>query len=203
MKYLLTSLKKLKRKCVLKIIAGKHRGRNIETAPSKDIRPTTSFAREGIFNILMHGRFGGEKTPLVGKRVVDLFCGSGALGFEALSRGAAHVTFIDQNPKALELVKKTAMTLGETNHAAFIRSDSTHVPRAVLPCSLAFVDPPYDKALAVKGIESLISGGWLEDKAIVVVEQSKKEMLVPPASLTLLDERSYGIARISILIYSL
>lgn len=188
---------------MLKIIAGKHRGRNIETAPSKDIRPTTGFAREGMFNILMHGRFAGENTPLVGKRVVDLFCGSGALGFEALSRGAAHVTFIDQNPKALELVKKTASIIGETINSAFIRSDSTHVPKAVFPCSLAFVDPPYDKGLAVKGLESLAQGGWLEGGAIVVVEQSKKEQLIPPAAFTLLDERTYGIAQIRILKYDL
>lgn len=184
---------------MLKVIAGKHRGRNIETAPSKDIRPTTGFAREGIFNILMHGRFGGENTPLIGKRVVDLFCGSGALGFEAISRGAAHVTFIDQNPKALELAKKTASTFGETTNCAFIRSDSTHVPRAVLPCTLAFVDPPYDKGLAEKGMESLVQGGWLEEGAIVVVEQSKKEPLKPSTDFVLLDERAYGIARISIL----
>ncbi len=184
---------------MLKIIAGKHRGRNIETAPSKDIRPTTSFAREGMFNILMHGRFSGENSPLIGKRVVDLFCGSGALGFEALSRGAAHVTFIDQNPKALELAKKTASIIGETANSAFIRSDSTHVPRAVLSCALAFVDPPYDKGLAEKGLESLVLGGWLEDGAIVVVEQSKKEPLKPSSAFTLLDERSYGIAKISIL----
>ena len=184
---------------MLKIIAGKHRGRNIETAPSKDIRPTTGFAREGMFNILMHGRFAGENTPLVGKRVVDLFCGSGALGFEALSRGASHVTFIDQNPKALELAKKTASTIGETANSAFIRSDSTHVPRAVLPCSLAFVDPPYDKGLAEKGLESLLQGGWLEDGAIVIVEQSKKEPLKISSAFSLLDERNYGIAKISIL----
>ena len=186
---------------MLKIIAGKHRGRNIETLPGKEIRPTTGFTREAVFNILMHGQFSGENSPLINKRVVDLFCGTGALGFEALSRGAAHVSFIDQNPKALDLAKKTATNIGESKNAVFIRSDSTHVPKAHIACSLAFVDPPYEKGMAEKGLVSLTDGGWLEDGAIVVVEQAKKEALNPPIHMTLLDERTYGITRISILKY--
>ena len=188
---------------MLKIIAGKHRGRNIETLPGKEIRPTTGFTREAVFNILMHGQFGGENSPLIDKRVVDLFCGTGALGFEALSRGAAHVSFIDQNPKALDLAKKTATSIGEIKNTAFIRSDSTHVPKAHIACSLAFVDPPYEKGMAEKGLDSLVQGQWLEDGAIVVVEQAKKETLKPPVSMTLLDERIYGITRISILKYAI
>lgn len=184
-----------------KIIAGKHRGRNIETLPGKEIRPTTGMTREAVFNILMHGQFGGENSPLVGKRVVDLFCGTGALGFEALSRGAAHVSFIDQNPKALDLARKTATAFGESKNTVFIRSDSTHVPKAHLACSLAFVDPPYEKGMAEKGLDSLVHGHWLEDGAIIVVEQAKKETLKLPTCIVLLDERVYGITRISILKY--
>ena len=187
---------------MLKVIAGKHRGRNIETLPGKEVRPTTGFTREAVFNILMHGRFGGENSPLIDKRVVDLFCGTGALGFEALSRGATHVSFIDQNPKALEVAKKTAAYLGETKNTAFIRSDSTHVPRAHIACSLAFVDPPYEKGMAEKGLDSLVLGNWLEAGAIIVVEQAKKETLKVPECMTLLDERTYGITRISILKYA-
>ena len=157
----------------------------------------------GILRHLMHGQFGGENSPLIDKRVVDLFCGTGALGFEALSRGAAHVSFIDQNPKALDLAKKTATSIGEIKNTAFIRSDSTHVPKAHIACSLAFVDPPYEKGMAEKGLDSLVQGQWLEDGAIVVVEQAKKETLKPPVSMTLLDERIYGITRISILKYAI
>lgn len=183
---------------MLKIIGGKHRGRNIETAQDKEIRPTTGFTREAVFNILMHWRFGGE-SPLIGQRVVDLFCGTGALGFEALSRGAAHVTFIDQNPKAQELVRKTATNFGETPNTALVRSDSTRVPRAAQPCRLAFIDPPYGQGLAEKGLLSLLEGGWLAPDAVIVIEQEKKASLTPPAGFTLLDERTYGISKISIL----
>lgn len=186
-------------RCMPKIIAGKHRGRNIETLPGKEIRPTTGFAREAIFNILMHGRFSGENSPLIGKRVTDLFCGTGALGFEALSRGAAHVCFVDQNLKALDLARKTALSFNEMSNVTFIRSDSTHVPKAQHRCSLAFIDPPYEKGMAEKGLNSLIEGGWLEKGAVIVVEQAKKEPLALPPGVALLDERIYGITRISIL----
>ena len=185
----------------LRIITGKHRGRKIESVPGKEVRPTTGFAREAIFNVLMHGRYAGENSPLVGKRVVDIFCGTGAMGFEALSRGAAHVTLIDQNQKAMDAARQTAEKFGETANVSLIRSDSTNLPRAIRPCTLAFIDPPYEKGLAEKALHSVTRNGWLEDGAIVVVEQSKKEKLELPPEYTLLEERTYSISRMSLLQY--
>src|SRR5438876_409927 len=104
----------------MRIIAGKHRGRRIEMKEGKDIRPTSSRARESLFNILSHGQFGGEEnSPFINRRVVDLFCGSGALGLEALSRSAAHVTFVDQSQDSLNLVRTTADNMGELKNIRF------------------------------------------------------------------------------------
>lgn len=185
---------------MLKIIAGKHRGRKIETLPGKEVRPTTGFLREAVFNILMHGQFSGENSPLIGKRVVDIFSGTGAMGFEALSRGAAHVTLVDQNVKAIGAARTTAEKLGELNNVAFLRSDSAHLPPTRTPCSLAFIDPPYNANLVPPALKSLVAGGWLEKGAIVVVEQAKREEAFElPENFEKLDERIYNITRVTLL----
>lgn len=185
---------------MLKVTAGKHRGRKIESLAGKEVRPTTGFLREAVFNILMHGRFGGENSPIIGHRVVDVFCGTGAMGFEALSRGAAHITLIDQNPKAIAAARMTAERFKEEQNVAFVRSDSANVPKAPRPCMLAFIDPPYGTGLAGKALASLISGGWLAKDAVVVVEQAKQEKpFEVPESCELLDERVYNITRIYLL----
>ena len=189
---------------MLKIIAGKHRGRRIETKDSAKIRPTSGMARESIFNILMHGAFRAEgQSPLIDGRVVDLFCGTGALGLEALSRGAAHVTFIDQSAESISLSRANAAHLGETENAQFIRSDSTQLPRAARPCTLAFIDPPYRGGLAPKALASLDRQGWLEEGAIIIVELDAKEPFMPPEHFDLFDERKYGNSRIALLRYVL
>lgn len=185
---------------MLKVTGGKHRGRKIESLPGKEVRPTTGFLREAVFNILMHGRFGGENSPLIGQRVVDVFCGTGAMGFEALSRGALHVTLIDQNPKAIAAARMTAERFKEEQNVALVRSDSASVPKAPRPCMLAFIDPPYGTGLAGKALASLISGGWLAKNAVVVVEQAKQEKpFTVPEECELLDERVYNITRIYLL----
>lgn len=187
----------------LRIIAGKHRGRKIFMKEGKDIRPTGSRAREGIFNILLHGRFSGvDNSPLVDKRVVDLFCGSGALGLEALSRGAAHVTFVDQSSESIALVKQNAEHFGETPNVKFVRSDSSSLPPAPQKFSLAFMDPPYKTELATKALESLHKNKWLEDDAVVVVEVSKTQEITPPEGYDVFDMRDYGNNRIYFLNYN-
>lgn len=187
---------------MLKIIAGKHRGRKIETLQDKEVRPTTGFLREAVFNILMHGQFSGENSPIVGKRVVDIFSGTGAMGFEALSRGAAHVTLVDQNVKAIGAARTTAEKLGELNNVAFLRSDSTNLPPTRTPCSLAFIDPPYNGNLVKPALNSLVKGGWLENGAIVLIEQAKREdVMEVPEVFEKLDERIYNITRVTLLKY--
>ncbi len=189
---------------MLRIIAGKHRGRNIETKDNKNIRPTGSMARGAIFNILTHGSFGADgESPLIDQRVLDLFCGTGALGLEALSRGAAHVTFVDQANDSIHLARQNALRMGEEDETTtFLRNDSTSLPPARRKVKLVFMDPPYDSGLAVKSLNSLDQQGWLEQGAIIVVEVSAKEKLTPPACYDLFDEREYGNSKIVFLRYT-
>lgn len=187
---------------MLRIIAGKHRGRKIETKENKNIRPTGSKARGAIFNILAHGSFGpGGQSPLIGQRVLDIFCGTGALGLEALSRGAAHATFVDQSNDSITLARKNALHFGEEGNTQFLRSDSTSLPPARSKVALAFMDPPYNSGLAVKSLASLHAQQWLVPGAVVVVETSAKEKLAVPEHYETFDEREYGNTKIIFLRY--
>src|ERR1700761_8695498 len=170
---------------MLKIIAGKHHGKNIQMKKNSAIRPTGARTRAAIFNILMHGQFGGvENSPLIDRCIIDLFCGTGALGLEALSRGAKHVTFVDEAADSIALANANVAHMKETENAQCIRSDSTSLPKARRTCSLAFLDPPYNSGLATKSLKSLDTQGWLEDGAVAVVEVSNRETLAPPDHYT-------------------
>ena len=178
---------------MLRIIAGKHRGRKIETSNAKTLRPTAGRTREALFNILSHGEFSGvDNSPFIDRQVADLFCGSGALGFEALSRGAAGVTFVDQSQDSLNLARSTAETLKEMSQVRLLRSDSSQLPPSLVRHSLVFIDPPYNSGLAPKALGSLRRQHWLEKNAVCVVEVSARETLEPPEGFTLFDERKYG-----------
>jgi 16S rRNA (guanine966-N2)-methyltransferase len=193
----------------MKVIAGKHRGRNIESREDRSLRPTSGMVREAIFNLLKHGKFLKDErfieddnaSLVVDRNVVDIFCGTGALGLEALSRGARFVTFVDQNPKIMGLVKTNVEHMNETENAAFVRSDSTFLPHASRKHQLAFIDPPYNSGLAVKALVSLDRQGWLDTGAVIIVEHAKKETLTPPENFELLDDRTYNITRLNVLQY--
>src|SRR6266581_7554556 len=134
---------------MLRIIGGKHRGRAIAAPGGQATRPTASRAREALFNILVHASWGADGTsPLIDCRVLDAFAGSGALGLEALSRGAAHATFLDSDATAIKLIGENLRKLGETAAAKVIRADVTHPPPSLEGCDLAFLDPPYRSGLA-------------------------------------------------------
>lgn len=165
-----------------------------------NIRPTSGRTREAIFNILTHGSFGRDgESPLIGKRVVDIFCGTGGLGLEALSRGAEHVTFVDRNGGSLAMARENVELFGETEHSRFVRSDSTQLPPAPAPCTVAFADPPYNKGQAAPALKSLKENGWLEPDAIVVLELHARELVQLPEGYDLLDERIYGNSKVLIL----
>lgn len=181
----------------MRIISGKHRGRRIAMKDDINIRPTSGRTREAIFNILMHASFGQNgENPLVNKRVVDIFCGTGGLGLEALSRGASHVTFVDRNPQSLALARQNVAHCKENDNAVFIRSDSTQLPPAVIPCALAFADPPYDKDQAAPALVSLRKSNWLEQGAIVVLEISARELIKLPEGFEQIDIRTYGNSKV-------
>jgi 16S rRNA (guanine966-N2)-methyltransferase len=138
----------------MRIIAGTHRGRQLETPADRNIRPTADRVREALFSSLVH-RLGG----LSGKRVLDAFAGTGALGFEALSRGAARAAFMDKDRNALALCRRNADNLGLGKQSDFHPADATKPPKADLPCDLILLDPPYGQGLGALALSALAEAG--------------------------------------------
>ena len=185
---------------MLRIVGGRHRGRAIAAPEGQATRPTSSRARESLFNILAHAQLRPDGTsPLVGARVLDAFAGTGALGIEALSRGSAHATFLDSDPGAVKLIGENLRKLGETGNARVIRADATRPPPGREPCGLVFLDPPYRSALGAPALAALVEAGWVAPGALVTVELAHNEDLVPPDGYEAIDERRYGAARLVIL----
>ena len=180
----------------MRIVGGRHRGRQLETPADLPIRPTSDRAREALFNILEHGKLAqGGLSPVRGARVLDAFCGTGALGLEALSRGAAHAVFIDRDPAALRLARRNLAAAKETAQATFIAADATRPPPADQPCTLVFLDPPYDQEALEPAVAALAKAGWIGPGAIVVAEVDRRR---DPelGGLTRVDERVYGKAKL-------
>lgn len=182
----------------MRIVGGRHRGRRLAAPDGRDTRPTTDRTREALFNILSHADWAPE---LEGAVVVDAFCGTGALGLEALSRGAAHCSFLDLGRGALEAVRANVTALGEEARASVLRADATKPPPPRQPCTLAFLDPPYGKGLVPPALNGLARAGWLAPGALMVVEVAEKDPLPPPAGFAALDERRYGDTRVAFLRY--
>src|SRR5262245_62031770 len=171
----------------MRIVAGKHRGRRTAAPEGHDVRPTSDRAREALFNILEHGRFTADGTsPLVGARVLDVFAGSGALGLEALSRGAAHVTCIETSATARSALRANVKALGESARVTVLQGDATKPPAATEPCGLVLMDPPYRSGLAGPALAALAERGWLADGAICVAEISAAETLAVSAGFAAL-----------------
>ncbi|WP_448207562.1 16S rRNA (guanine(966)-N(2))-methyltransferase RsmD [Azospirillum sp. sgz302134] len=186
----------------MRIVGGRHRGRRLAAPGGRDTRPTTDRTREAIFNILAHADWGPDGADLIdGAVVVDAFCGTGALGLEALSRGAEHGSFLDMGRPALDAVRTNIAELGETERAAVLRADATKPPPPKRPCTLAFLDPPYGQGLAPRALEGLAKAGWLAPGAVLVVEVGERDPLPPPPGFVALDERRYGDTRVHFLRY--
>jgi 16S rRNA (guanine966-N2)-methyltransferase len=166
-------------------------------APLGDtVRPTSDRAREAIFNILSHGRFAARGVPFAQARVLDAFAGTGALGLEALSRGAAEAVFLDQDPEVVTRLRANIEALGETARADILTVDATRPPRARAACAVAFLDPPYHSGLAAAALSALVAAGWLLPDALAIIELPAREQLAPTKEFALVDERVYGAARI-------
>lgn len=187
----------------MRIITGIHRGRTLDAPKDNSIRPTSDRTREAVFNMLLHGAFvqDGASSPLIDQPVADLCCGTGAMGLEALSRGAKSVTFVDHAQDALMLARHNAQKLRETARCHFVRADVTALPRAAFACSLMFLDPPYNTDVGEKALVSAAARGWLAPGAIVMLEQSIKYQVPVPAGFALLDTRHYGNAQVLVLRY--
>jgi 16S rRNA (guanine966-N2)-methyltransferase len=180
----------------MRIVAGKHRGRRL-LAPSGDtVRPTSDRAREALFNILSHGELAAGGIPFAEAVVLDAFAGTGALGLEALSRGAVEAVFIEQDREALAILRKNIAALDEGGRTRVIPGDASRPPRAISGCAVAFLDPPYRSGLAAPALAALAAAGWLPPGALAIVELAAREELAPPPGFTILDERKYGAARL-------
>lgn len=166
------------------------------TPPEKTFRPTSSRTREALFNKLVHG-LGKARIDWAGLKVADVFAGTGALGLEALSRGAAHATFLDANMVALDVVRRNASALGEIEGVTLVQCDALQpVKSPVGSCGLVFLDPPYGEGLAPIALSMLSETGWVESRAIVVIEISAKESFAEPKGYTVIDSRRHSTARI-------
>jgi 16S rRNA (guanine966-N2)-methyltransferase len=178
----------------MRIIAGTHKGRTLRTLEDTSVRPTADRVREALFNVLVHRYHHEDGTPFVqGAYTADLFCGSGALGLEALSRGAAHCLFNDTNPKALSLAEQNATTLRCLAQSTFTKGDAGLVPH--LPQrTLVFLDPPYQQGLIPPTITTLLARNFFADEAVIITETSVAEALMLPLTLDL--TRDYGKSRV-------
>jgi 16S rRNA (guanine966-N2)-methyltransferase len=172
----------------MRIVGGRLRGRTLAAPKSQAIRPTADRLREALFNILVHA-YG---DPIAGARVLDLFAGTGALGIEAASRGAAFVLFIDDGAEARALVRQNVEALGLGGVTRLFRRDATRLGSAhpVEPFSLVFLDPPYGKGLAERALASARDGGWLAPEALIVVEEVRGAFKAPDG-FTELERRAY------------
>lgn len=181
----------------MRIVAGTFKGREIKGPASGATRPTSDRVRESIFNILAHGVEGFE---LDGCRVMDLFAGTGALGLEALSRGAKFCCFVEDDAGARGVIRTNADQCGVIGQTRIWRRDATDLgpcaPQS--PYDLVFADPPYGKGLGEKALASVLNGGWLTSGGIVVLEEAAKSIVAGVTGLTLLDKREYGDTQVLI-----
>ena len=175
----------------MRIVGGKFKGHSLAAPSGLATRPTTDRVRESIFNILAHGIAGFD---LEGARVLDLFAGTGALGLEAVSRGARFCQFVDDSAEARGVIRRNADALGIIGLVKIWRRDATSLgPCAPQPgFNLVFADPPYGKGLGEKALRSLVDGAWLNPDAIVMLEESLKAEVASVPGLRLLDRRDYG-----------
>jgi 16S rRNA (guanine966-N2)-methyltransferase len=173
----------------MRIVGGRLRGRTLAAPKTQAIRPTSDRLRESLFNILAHA-YG---DPVGGARVLDLFAGTGALGLEAVSRGAAFCLFVDDGAEARALIRQNVEALGLGMVTRVFRRDATKLGAAhpVEPFGLVFLDPPYRKGLATPALVALRDGGWLEPEALVMVEEAADAELAAPAGYAELERRTY------------
>ena len=182
----------------MRIVAGKLRGRKIEAPEGRDVRPTSDRVRESLFDILAHG-----ETPLPdGATVADIFCGTGAFGLEALSRGAIHAIFMDNDRTVMSLARRNAAQLGVAGQATFLERDARHPGAAPRPVDLLFLDAPYRGDLTTPALAALIQAGWCKPGAIIVIELAKTEDVDLPAGCDAYDRRVYGKTKLIFARYS-
>jgi 16S rRNA (guanine966-N2)-methyltransferase len=177
----------------MRIIGGKLSGRPLKSPLSRATRPMLDRVREALFNIIEHHDWGKAiGNPLKGTNVLDAFCGTGALAFEALSRGGVQATLFDKDRNALRIATKNAENLGLKNVCQIAPVDTLHPPKAPAECRLVFIAPPYRKGLVAPALAALDVTGWVAPNALVVVETAKKEPLELPENFAPFFSRFYA-----------
>ncbi len=174
----------------MRIVGGKYRGKKLWAPEGKEVRPTSERAREAIFNIL-YSKLGGDYGEFV---LLDVFCGTGAFGFEALSRGFKHVTFCDID--TIPVQKNARLFTAEKEKFDILKADATRLPRPRRHYDAVFMDAPYALGLSAPALEQLTAQGWLNENALCIVEIRQDERWLLPDGFELLDERVYGLARV-------
>lgn len=174
----------------MRIVGGRHKGRALVGPRSDAVRPTSDRLRETLFNVLAHA----YDDPVSGARVMDLFAGTGAMGLEALSRGAAYALFVDEGAQARGLIRENVEALGVGGVTRLFRRDATRLGAAdrFEPFDLVFCDPPYGRDLAPKALTSAAEGGWLAPGALCVVEEAAEADLPCPEGFTEVERRVWG-----------
>jgi 16S rRNA (guanine966-N2)-methyltransferase len=176
------------------VIAGAHRGRKLVAPPGEATRPTSDRARQALFDMLAHAPWA---APLEGARVLDAFAGSGALGLEALSRGAAHATFMDTAKPAQGAIRANIEACREGTRTTLLPADATRPPRAPAPCDLVFLDPPYRSGLLPRALAALAAQGWFAPDSVLCLEMAADETL--DTTNDILADRTHGAARLLVL----
>jgi 16S rRNA (guanine966-N2)-methyltransferase len=181
----------------MRIVAGKFRGAGLEAPKGLATRPTSDRVRQALFNVLEHG---APRLEFEGARVLDLFAGSGALGLEALSRGARFCLFIEESAAARAAIRRNVEALGLTGITKIWRRDATKLGEAgrIEPFDLIFCDPPYGKALGERALAAAVEGGWAASGAIGVLEEGATHEAGWPAPFREIDRRRYGDTMIAI-----
>jgi 16S rRNA (guanine966-N2)-methyltransferase len=187
----------------MRIVAGAHRGRSLVAPKGHSTRPTADRARQALFNVLEHAPW---SAGLEGLRTLDLFAGSGALGLEALSRGAPFCLFVDTDPAAAAAIAANIAALRQEDRSAVRRWDATKLPERLSPSpggggetlefDLAFLDPPYGSGLVEPALVALVAGDWLATEALVVVERGVAETAPAAPEFEIVDSRVWGAARV-------
>ena len=179
----------------MRIVGGTQKAQKLNTPKSSETRPTTDRVREAMFNKVTHGvskHF--ENFELEGANVLDLFAGTGALGLEALSRGARFAVFVEEAIEPRGLIRRNIEQLEFTGITKLFRRDATNLGpmKRFQFFNLVFIDPPYNKGLGEKAIQSAINDKWLADEALIILEESKSATITWPEGIELLDEKNYG-----------
>lgn len=177
---------------MIRIITGKFKGRKLSVLEGRDIRPTTDRMRERVFSMLGHHRY----PDIHRARVADIFAGTGALGLEALSRGASHVSFVEKSPASLKVLETNIAALKVQDQTQILKIDAQTLSKPPAPFDIIFLDPPYRMGLLAPTLNSIIATDWLSKDSVIIAELASDDETDFPESLDIVDERTQGQQRI-------